>query len=113
MRLRLKLVSSRATMRLHLETMCAELDIEIDAERAGILLWDVPVLDPSWPRDLKAFARNYRVAAILSLADRRSVRIAQESGAAACLDSMIDALDLVDVLRKLENSSRADAAKSL
>ena len=63
-----------------------------------LMLWDVPVLDPAWPRTLQALARRGPLLALLGFADRDQVSLARASGASACLELPIEIDDLRYVL---------------
>jgi hypothetical protein len=72
---------------------------------APVLVWDVPVLDSTWPDRMRWLASlGPAVVALLGLADRDLVQQARNAGAAACLDLPCDPGDLlyvVDRLRRL------------
>lgn len=112
-RARVGVVSHQATMKTHLEAMCREIGYETSDTFADVLLCDIAYHDPTGLRRLRALSETRVVAAILGLPDRGSVRAAEESGSSACLNVMCEPLDLAYVLRKLENSARADSSMRL
>src|SRR5205823_12963765 len=69
--------------------------------QGGLAVWDVPVLEPDWPRLLGREARSRPVVAMLGFADRAMVGLARDRGAAACLDLPCDPADLIFVLDRL------------
>jgi hypothetical protein len=71
------------------------------APTGPLAVWDVPVLEPSWPRQLAAEASRRRVVALLGFPDRATVRQARRAGAAACLESPCDPADLAYVLGRI------------
>jgi hypothetical protein len=64
-------------------------------------LWDVPVLEPGWPRRLAVEAASRRVVALIGFADQPLADQAREHGAAACLDLPCDPADLLAVLERV------------
>jgi hypothetical protein len=78
----------------------------------GVAVWDVPVLDPDWPRVLAARARLGRVVVLLGFASRTLVRQARAEGAAACLELPYDLLDLGHVLGRVA-ARRSERAHTL
>lgn len=74
---------------------------------APLCVWDVPLLEPGWPRTLARRSRTGLVVALLGFADRALVRQARSEGASACLELPCDPADLVDVLDRL-SASRPD-----
>ncbi len=66
-----------------------------------VTLWDVPVLDASWPELIEHRSRLGPVIALLGFADRATVGLARARGAAACLDLPFNAVDLIDVLDRV------------
>jgi hypothetical protein len=76
---------------------------------AALCVWDVPVLEPGWSKDLSRRAKLGMVVALMGFADRSLVRQARAAGASACLDLPCDPADLVDVLDRLA-SLRLDGA---
>jgi hypothetical protein len=64
-----------------------------------LTIWDVPVLEPSWPERLKRRARaTGPVIALVGFADRTIVAQANASGAVACLELPFSLDDLLDVI---------------
>ncbi len=80
-----------------------------DAPPSGPAAWDVPVLEPDWPRALARRSRTGPVVALLGFADRATVAEARAHGASACLESPCDLADLAFVLDRLV-PSRVDPA---
>lgn len=72
-----------------------------DAPPRGLALWDVPVLEPGWPRALARRAEAGPVIALLGFPDRALVSEARACGAAACLELPCDLADLVGVLDRV------------
>jgi hypothetical protein len=70
----------------------------------GLAVWDVPILEPTWPDELASQARGRRLVALLGFADRESVSVARRAAAAACLDAACEPADLVFVLDRLATS---------
>jgi DNA-binding NarL/FixJ family response regulator len=71
-------------------------------------LWDIPVLEPDWPRLLEERTQLGPVVALLGFADRATVRQARASGAAACLDLPVDVNDLVHVIERVNRKLRSE-----
>jgi hypothetical protein len=67
----------------------------------GPAVWDVPVLDPDWPRALARRAYCGAVVVVLGFATRGLVRQARAHGASACLELPFDLLDLGHVLDRV------------
>jgi len=67
----------------------------------GPAVWDVPVLDPDWPRALARRAYRGAVVVVLGFATRGLVRQARAHGASACLELPFDLLDLGHVLDRI------------
>ncbi len=67
----------------------------------GLVVWDVPMLEPSWAQRLTEHSPGRTVVALLGFADRAAVQATRAAGAAACLDSTCDPADLVWVLDRL------------
>lgn len=65
------------------------------------VIWDVPVLEPSWDARLAHVSAGRRLIALLGFADRASVSLARSRGASACLDLPCDPDDLVHVCDRL------------
>ena len=78
-----------------------------DAPRACPALWDVPVLEPDWTRELARRALEAPVLVFLGFADRALVREARSAGAAACLELPYDLGDVAAALDRL-TSRRGD-----
>jgi hypothetical protein len=74
-----------------------------------LTLWDIPLLEPSWPRWLENHAKLGPVLGLLGFADRAAVRQARASGALACLDLPVDVFDLVHVLLRVNRTWRSDS----
>ncbi|HEY2158638.1 MAG TPA: hypothetical protein VGH33_23610 [Isosphaeraceae bacterium] len=79
----------------------------------GVVVWDVPVLDPSWPERMALRARTASVVALLAFADRETVATARQAGAAACLDWPCDLDDLAYVLERIAAGPRAEGGHAL
>ena len=73
----------------------------LDPAGGGLAVWDVPVLDPQWPRTLQRRVRQAPVVALIGFADRELAAQARELGASACLELPCDPADLVEVLDRL------------
>ena len=83
------------------------------ADRAAnqmLTLWDIPVLEPDWPRLLEERTQLGPVVALLGFADRATVGQARASGAAGCLDLPLDVNDLVHVIERVNRKSRSDSS---
>ena len=72
-----------------------------DAAAHGPAVWDVPVLEPDWPRALARRARLGAVVVLLGFASRALVGQARAQGASACLELPYDLLDLGHVLDRV------------
>jgi hypothetical protein len=70
----------------------------------GLVVWDVPLLDPGWPALLARRAKTSAVLALLAFAGRSTVTLAREAGAAACLDWPCEVEDLAYALDGLAMS---------
>jgi hypothetical protein len=81
----------------------------------GLVVWDVPMLEPGWQQALGAAARGRSVVTLMGFADRESVDRALRLGAAACLDLPCEAADLAFVLERLTTpaGSRVDSGHRL
>jgi hypothetical protein len=77
-----------------------------------LTLWDIPVLEPDWPRSLEERTRFGPVVALLGFADRAIVGQARASGAAACLDLPVDGNDLVHVIERVNRKLRPESLKT-
>ncbi len=75
-----------------------------------LTLWDIPVLEPDWPRLLEERTKLGPVVALLGFADRATVGQARASGAAGCLDLPLDVNDLVHVIERVNRKFRADSS---
>ena len=83
------------------------------ADRAAnqmLTLWDIPVLEPDWPRLLEERTKLGPVVALLGFADRATVGQARASGAAGCLDLPLDVNDLVHVIERVNRKFRSDSS---
>jgi hypothetical protein len=78
-----------------------------EAAPTGPAVWDVPVLEPDWPRALARRARLGPIVVLLGFADRALVVLAREHGASACLELPYDLLDLGHVLDRI-NAPRVE-----
>jgi hypothetical protein len=72
-----------------------------EAAAGGPAVWDVPVLEPDWPRDVARRSRQGPLVVLLGFADRALVGQARASGASACLELPYDWLDLGHVLDRV------------
>jgi hypothetical protein len=111
---RVAVVSSNFELRATLADACLAAGYPAQAladwpggDAAGLVVWDVPLLEPDWSRQLSRHARTNPLVALLGFADRAVVREAREQGASACLELPCEPADLVDVLDRLA-SSRPD-----
>jgi len=77
-----------------------------------LTLWDIPALEPDWPRSLEELTQLGPVVALLGFADRATVGQARASGAAACLDLPVDGNDLVHVIERVNWKLRPDSSKT-
>ena len=68
------------------------------ATPAGAAIWDVPWLEPDWPREIARRAERGPLIALLGFADRALVAEARTQGAVACLELPLDLADLATVL---------------
>lgn len=73
----------------------------------GPAIWEVPLLDREWPRELARHSRHRPVLALMGIADRQDVVLARAAGAAACLDSACEFDDLAFVLARLAEPTAA------
>ena len=83
------------------------------ADRAAnpmLTLWDIPVLEPDWPRLLEERTKLGPVVALLEFADRATVGQARASGAAGCLELPLDVNDLVHVIERVNRKLRSDSS---
>jgi hypothetical protein len=74
---------------------------ETDFAEIELAVWDVPLLDPQWPRILSRVARRRTLVTVLGFADRATVDIARRAGSSACLEWPCDPEDLAFVLDRL------------
>jgi hypothetical protein len=72
-----------------------------DVLPTGPAVWDVPVLERDWGRDLARRSRLGPVIALLGFADRALVTEARSHGASACLELPCDLADLTFVLDRI------------
>lgn len=70
-----------------------------------VIIWDVPVLEAGWPESLSKLSRKGPVVALLGFADRATVEIARERGAAVCLDMPLNLVDLYRAIDALDGSA--------
>jgi hypothetical protein len=105
---RLAVVSASSELRRTLADACEALGYPAapaadwsEAAATGPAIWDVPVLEPDWPRDLARRAGRGAVVVLCSFASRALVGQARAQGAAACLELPYDLLDLGHVLARV------------
>jgi hypothetical protein len=84
-----------------------------EATTGSLVVWDVPVLEPGWPRLLESLAAARAVVALLGFADRPTVDLARARGAAACLDLPCHPDDLTFVLDRLAPRPARPGARRL
>lgn len=102
-----RVVCNNHELRQTLADACAAIGYAAEPARdwseaaGGLAVWDVPVLEPDWPRVLARRARTGPVVALLGFADRALVAQARAHGAAACLELPCDLADLGFVLDRL------------
>jgi hypothetical protein len=84
-----------------------------DSTPRGVVVWEVPMLDPGWPERMARRSRSANVVALLGFADREAVTMARQSGAAACLEWPCDLDDLAYVLDRVSASPRAEPGHAL
>jgi hypothetical protein len=77
-----------------------------------LTIWDIPLLEPSWPKWLENHAKRGPVLGLLGFADRAAVRQARASGALACLDLPVDVHDLVHVLLRVNRTWRSNSTST-
>ncbi len=75
-----------------------------------VTVYDVPVLEPEWPRWVADAAMCGPVVALAGFADRATVLRAKAAGASACLDLPVDPGDLLDVIERVSRVPRSDSA---
>jgi hypothetical protein len=73
-----------------------------------VTVWDVPVLEPGWPELIEHRSLQGPVIALLGFADRATVGLAMDRGAAACLDLPFNVVDLIDVIDRVSRSMLAE-----
>jgi hypothetical protein len=83
-----------------------------EATPTGPAVWDVPVLEPDWPRALARRSRVGPVVALLGFAGRALVRQARAHGASACLELPYDVHGLAFVLDRVA-AARAEPAHAI
>ncbi|MFO0950417.1 MAG: hypothetical protein U0835_04560 [Isosphaeraceae bacterium] len=69
-------------------------NLDLAARGHGVVVWDVPVLEPGWPEALERCAGASPVIALFGFPDRRMVAEARSRGAVACLELPFDVADL-------------------
>lgn len=72
-----------------------------DSLDAPIVLWEIPVLEPDWAKELARSTRDHEVIAMIGVADRVTVSQARDVGVAACLSLPFELDDLDYLLHKL------------
>ncbi len=82
-----------------------------DTPPSGLAVWDLPVLDPTWPETLTRVTCKRRVVLLTGFADRSLVTLARDSGASSCLDVPCNPDDLIFVLDRL-STRRASSPDS-
>lgn len=83
-----------------------------DLTPRGIVVWDVPMLDPRWPERMARRSRSANVVALLGFADREAVATARQAGASACLEWPCDLDDLAFVLDRMSSLPRIEPGHS-
>jgi hypothetical protein len=83
-----------------------------DLAPRGIVVWDVPMLDPGWPERMARRSRSASVVALLGFADREAVTTARQAGASACLEWPCDLDDVAYVLDRISSLPRAEPGHS-
>ncbi len=113
---RVSVVSDNFELRAVLADVCAAAGYSAEpahewseAAPSGLAVWDVPVLEPDWPRQLARRARLGPVVALMGVPDRELVARARAHGASACLELPWDLADLVSTLDRL-SAARAESA---
>jgi hypothetical protein len=104
----ISVVSSNHELRFMLADICRDAGYTpapardwTEAAPDGLVLWDVPILETDWLATLARQARSHTVITLLGFADRVTVSLARERGAAACLDLPCDVADLTFVLDRI------------
>lgn len=107
-KLRMTVVSTNLALRQMLAETCEEAGYHVatardwsDATAGGVGLWDVPVLDSNWPRELTHRLEMDPVLALMGFADRDLVAKARSCGVTACLPLPLELADLIFVLDRL------------
>ena len=105
---RVAVVSANSELRRTLADACEALGYRAEpasdwseAAATGPAIWDVPVLEPDWPRALARRARLGAVVVLCGFASRALVGQARALGASACLELPYDILDLGHVLARV------------
>jgi hypothetical protein len=105
---RVAVVSANFELRRTLADACEALGYAPDpasdwseAAATGPALWDVPVLEPDWPRALARRVGRGAVVVLCGFASRALVGQARALGASACLELPYDWLDLGHVLARV------------
>ena len=105
---RVAVVSANSELRRTLADACETLGYPADpasdwseAVATGPAIWDVPVLEPEWPRALARRTRLGAVVVLCGFASRALVGQARAQGASACLELPYDLLDLGHVLARV------------
>jgi hypothetical protein len=105
---RVSIVSANSELRRTLTEACEALGYRSDAASdwsgaaaTGPAIWDVPVLEPDWPRDLARRARLGAVVVLCPFASRALASQARAQGATACLELPYDLVDLGHVLARV------------
>lgn len=116
------IVSTNSALRFALAEACESVGFPVTAAQdweelrgtgVGLAVWDVPVLEVDWLREMERQARLRGVVALLGFADRRMVDEALAAGARACLDLPADLADLFQVLDRLAFQVRAEPGHDL
>jgi hypothetical protein len=90
-----------------------DVDDREETSPRGVVVWDVPMLDPRWPERMARQSRSANVVALLGFADRETVKTAREAGALACLDWPCDLDDLAFVLDRIAAGPRVEGGHVL
>jgi CheY-like chemotaxis protein len=118
-RLRVAVVGTNSELRRTLVDACEALGYPAEPARdwteaapTGPAVWDVPVLEPDWPRAVARRARLGPVVVLLGFPDRAMVGQARAHGASACLELPYDLPDLGHVLDRVA-SPRVEPAHAV
>ena len=110
---RIVVVSTNYELRLTLADSCQRAGYPAqpvptwaEAPPAWPAIWDVPVLEPTWPDQLRLSAADRRILTLIPFADRDLVSLARSLGAAACLELPFDPDDLAFVLDRMTGKAR-------